>query len=144
MEIRATFYPTGGSSGAGAGKSYDAACAPLQAVVLLAFDGCGLVLWLFVRYVCVGAWWTSCLSTIEIAPTQSKTNRRLKQDETLSLAALAERTRLPAVVLKPIIHSLACAKYKARAFCLIVCLFGFGCAHVVVCAASSLSSGPWP
>jgi hypothetical protein len=36
VEIRTTVFPQGGS---GAGKTYDVACAPLQAVVLLAFEG---------------------------------------------------------------------------------------------------------
>ncbi len=36
MEIRTTVFPQGSS---GAGKTYDVACAPLQAVVLLSFEG---------------------------------------------------------------------------------------------------------
>jgi hypothetical protein len=39
-------------------------------------------------------------------------SRRLKAGETLSLAGLAERTRLAVADLKPLLHSLACAKYK--------------------------------
>lgn len=42
----------------------------------------------------------------------SRHTQRLKPGETLSLAALAERIRMNVPDIKPLLHSLACAKYK--------------------------------
>lgn len=135
VEIRCTIFPPNYSTG----KSYDAACAPLHTVVLLAFEGCVVCV-----LVCVYILWCMSVSlsgrlrptqstTTPKPPTQSKTfkhprttttqtpnpNTRLKPGETFSLPALAERTRLPVADLKPLLHSLACVKYKA---CTCVCV----------------------